>query len=165
MVGNKTLFWGMTVALVLTLATACSPASPTALTGSEQAIEALEAFFERLSKEDYAGAAELYGGSYETLVNWNPEIPESNTESLWQKGCQINGLQCLTVRSAKLVEESDGELVFTVEFNNPDGELFVQGPCCGADETQMPPASQFQVRLQKTPQGGFLVLDMPVYVP
>lgn len=159
MFGQKTLRIGIAIAIVMILATACSPVD------REQAAETLKSFFERLSTGDYAGAAELYGGSYETLASWNPEIPASDTASLWQNGCQINGLNCLGVRSAEPAGQEGDVFVFTVEFSNPDGSLFIQGPCCGADATQMPPVSQFQVHVQKTPQGDFLVLDMPVYTP
>jgi len=34
--------------------------------------------------------------------------------------------------------------VFQVKFNNPDGSLFILGPCCGASETGMPPVSQLK---------------------
>ena len=162
MARQKYLLFVLAIAIVLILATSCSPAPPA---DQEQAAETLKSFFDRLSTGDYTGAAELYSGSYETLAAWNPEITASDTGSLWQNGCQVNGLQCLAVRSSKLAQQDGDTFVFTVEFSNPDGSLFVQGPCCGADATQSPPISQFQVRLQKSPQGSFLVLDMPVYTP
>ncbi len=152
------------VIVLLSLAAACAPKT-NPFTDIEKASQALEAFFDRLSNRDYAAAAKLYGGSYDTLVSFNPDLNPSETSALWQSGCQINGLQCLAVRTVKFSQQSGTEFIFDVEFNNSDGSLFVQGPCCGADESKSPDISQFQVRVQKTDQGQFLVLDMPVYVP
>jgi hypothetical protein len=54
---------------------------------------------------------------------------------------------------------------FQVEFNHPDGSLFVLGPCCGANETGMPPVSQFEFTVTRNAQGKFVVLDMSLYAP
>lgn len=45
-----------------------------------------------------------------------------------------------------------------------DGTLFVQGPCCGATETEEPPQSQFTFTVKKA-DNRFLVEELPVYVP
>ncbi len=138
----------------------------TSSTDSDKAYDTLKSFFSLLSKGHYAEAAGLYGGSYEMLVSFNPEIGMNDQAALWQNGCQINGLQCLTVRSAELVRMDVDIFVFVVEFNGAGGSLFVREPCCGADETQSSlPVSQFEVRVQKTVDSKFMVLDMPVYVP
>jgi len=57
------------------------------------------------------------------------------------------------------------EYHFTVEFGNEGESLFVRGPCCGANATDMPPQSQFDYRVVRDCKGKFLVLDLPVYVP
>jgi len=59
----------------------------------------------------------------------------------------------------------EGEYTFTVQFLRDDGEVFVLGPCCGADETEMPPTSEFTVRVAADQRGDFKVLDLPPYVP
>lgn len=132
---------------------------------SEQARQALTGFFDALSKGHYSDAVSLYGGSYEILVGYNPEINPDDQAALWQNGCQVNGLQCLTVRSATFKElNSDGEYLFTVEFNAPDGSLFERGACCGEEPTT-PPQFQFEYRVVEGGDGRFRVLDLPVYVP
>lgn len=132
---------------------------------TDQARQALVAFFDLLSQGQYAEADELYGSDYEVLMYYNPTLDPSDHAALWGNACTINGAQCLPVRAARLKEQAGDEYIFTVEFSNPDGTLFVLGPCCGATETEMPPASQFEYRVQKTADGKFVVLDLPVYVP
>ncbi len=131
----------------------------------DAARQTLESYFEALNRGDYAKAAALYGGEYETLTGWNPDVDPHDRAILWERGCQQNGLQCLTVRSATLKDQNGEAFTFIVEFNNPDGSLFVLGPCCGADETDMPPQSKFNYRVIKSAEGKFLVMDLPVYVP
>jgi len=77
----------------------------------------------------------------------------------------LNGLKCLTVRSATFTEVNDvGEFVFIVEFNAPDGSLFKLGACCGEEpSTQL--QSQFEYRVAEGEDGHFRVLDVPIYVP
>ena len=147
--------------ILLLLLVACASGAQ----DSEMALQALSDFFGALNSADYPRADALYGGTYETLTGWNPDVDPQDHVTLWEKGCTQNGLQCLTLRSATLKDQGDGEFVFTVEFNNPDGSLFVRGPCCGASETDMPPVSQFEIHVVKTAEGKYLVTDMPVYVP
>lgn len=123
------------------------------------------AFFDHLAGGQYDAAAELYGGSYETLVNYNPGIDPDDVAALWRNGCQVNGLQCLPVRIANFNEETaTGETIFTVQFSNPDASLFVRKACCGETPTT-PPAFEFEYRVVQGGDGQFRVLDMPIYVP
>lgn len=125
---------------------------------------ALMEFFVELNDGHYTQAVTLYGGSYETLAGMNPDIDPTNLAALWERGCKLNGFQCLAVRMARFKEQDGATFVYTVEFRNLDGGVFVQGPCCGASETEMPPVSQFEYRVLK--QGErYLVLDMPVFIP
>lgn len=127
--------------------------------------QVLLAFFGRLAAGEYTAAAELYGGSYETLVNFNPEIDPDDVAALWQNGCQVNGLQCLPVRIASFNEQTAvGENIFTVQFNAPDGSLFVREACC-RDAQTTPPEFEFEFRVIQGEDGVYRVLDMPVYVP
>ncbi len=148
---------------VIVIWTACSPSN----SGRDPKLaeQALVEFFSYLHSRQYDRAEALYGGEYQILSDYNPQIDPNNHVALLQAGCQINGFQCLPIRSVELKEQSGDKVVFSVEFNHPDGSLFVLGPCCGADETEMPPVSQFEYHVQKTPGGKFLVLDLPVYVP
>ncbi len=131
----------------------------------EQAYRTLIDFFDRLHAGDYEQAAELYGGSYETLIYWNPTIPAEDHLALWKNGCEINGMVCLKVHQAILQEQSaPGEFQFIVEFENEDGTRFTLGPCCGASETEMPPKWEFPYTVKRVGD-QFLVMDLPVSTP
>lgn len=146
--------------IFLAIAAACS----SALQQSEAGRQVLMEFFTALHDERYDRAAEMYVGSYEELVGWNPGIDPNDHGALWAQGCQVNGMLCYPVRSATFKEQSGDTFIYTVEFTGEDGGRFVLGPCCGASETEMPPKYQFEYRVVK--QGGsYLVLDPPVYVP
>ena len=122
-------------------------------------------FLTSLHRKDYAKAAPLYGGEYEQLLVFNPEIHPDDHVALWTWVCDNQLLQCLEVRSATFQQLVGDSYIFQVEFNNPDGSLFVLGPCCGANETEMPPTSQFEFTVTRTSAGTFVVMNTPPYVP
>ena len=127
---------------------------------SEQAEQALIAFFDFLNRGQYDEAVELYGGGYEILVDFNPALDPEDRPGLLKNGCEINGLQCLTVLTADFKEiNAEGDYLFVVQFKDADGKLFVQ------QTPNVPPEFTFEYRVQKTSDGNFVVLDMPVYVP
>lgn len=132
---------------------------------SESARQALISFFSELSNGDYAKAVTLYGGSYEVLANFNPDLDADDHAALWKNGCQINGLQCLTIRTMTFKELLEsGEYIFTLEFNDPAGDLFVLEACCGENPTTTP-QFQFEYRVVEGRDGKMRVLDLPVYLP
>jgi hypothetical protein len=131
-----------------------------------QAMSTLEDFYALLNHEQYGRASERYGGSYEILLGYNPSIDEEDKVGLLQAACKLNGFMCLDILSAELIEVHDqSEFVYEVQFANPDGSLFVLGPCCGADEETMPPQSTFIVHVLCQSEDSCLVLDLPPYLP
>lgn len=157
---------------LLILVTSCTPkivaAVPTSLPSTaNEAREVLIKFFELLNSKQYADADLYYGGEYEQLKVFSPDTDPSPSghAKLWADTCQLAGLQCLTVRSATFKNLQGDTYSFQVEFSNPDGSLFVQGPCCGLNETEMPPVSQFEYRVTRNTNGKFLVMELPPYVP
>lgn len=148
---------------------ACAP-QPTPVTTSlpSTAVEAQEAlirFFDLLNAKQYDEADLLYGGDYDQLQIFNSSADPADHASLWASACEQAGLQCLKVRNATFQSLQGDTYVFQVEFSNADGSLFVLGPCCGADETEMPPVSQFEFRAARANDGIFRVLDLPPYTP
>ena len=133
----------------------------------ESARETLIQFFEHLNKGDYLSASALYGGSYEMLNGYNPDLDPEDHAALFKNACTVNGFQCLQVRSARLQEQAaqTGDYRFVVEFSTADGELFVLGPCCGATETEMPLRSEFVFTVVRVGEGAYQVVDLPVYAP
>jgi hypothetical protein len=146
--------------LFVFLLAACSPV--------EQEIEANKAetamrtFFSALASGQYADAVTLYGGEYETLRGWNPDLSPSDYATLWQHGCGQNGLVCMEVLEVIEVTEKENGFEFTVTFKMKDGELFQFTGCCG--ETLPQPITEYEISVQKE-DDGYKVLSLPPYVP
>jgi hypothetical protein len=144
---------------------ACASVAVTPQPDLRVAQAALTDYFAHLDEGRYAEAAELYGGSYEALQGWNPGVDPADHATLLENGCTINGLQCLPLKSVLAQEAiSDDTYQFMVTFATADGETFVLGPCCGADETEMPPQSEFTFTVVKVGD-AYRVQELPVYVP
>ncbi|HXQ34499.1 MAG TPA: hypothetical protein VN843_10840 [Anaerolineales bacterium] len=137
----------------------------TAQAGPEvsDAQNALHDYLTALNTSNYVLGAELYGGDTSLLQTWNPDI-SNDLPALFERACSQNGLQCLAPRSITYrASEVDGHH-FWVEFNNSDGTLFQQGPCCG--ETNGPVVSMFPFFVEKALNGsGYVVQELPPYVP
>ena len=158
------------IALILFLLAGCLTKPPDKPDAPPEEIplatETLREFFQALHAEEYEAAAELYGGSYETLVYFNPDLDQADHITLWKRICTVNGFQCLRMGEVLTVERTDeNSFTLTVQFLTDEGEVFVLGPCCGEDETTMPPVSEFPFRVAQEGTGAFKVLDLPVYVP
>ena len=120
----------------------------------------LSEFFDALNSGRYDDAAELFGGSYETLIAMNPEIDPNDHAALWKNACEINGFQCLSTREiTSLRETASGEMLFLVSFSTDDGDLFVQ---LLEDGTLV---SEFEYHLARGSGNDWGVIDLPVYVP
>ena len=140
--------------------------APTSLPSTaSEAQDVLVNFLTSLHTGNYAQAVPLYAGDYEALQVFNPEIDPNDPVALWTWVCENQLLQCLEVRSTTFKKLVGDSYIFQVEFNNPDGSLFVLGPCCGATETEMPPVSQFEFTVSRPAGGKFVVMNTPPYVP
>ena len=157
---SSTNEWLMLQELAQTLAVqAGQPINP-------DAAAVVQEYLVALAMGDYETAVGHFGGSYETLIGYNPDVDPTNEVLLFERGCTVNGFQCLLVRNVveTAVVLPDGFRVF-VEFSQPDGSLFVQGPCCGATPEEMPPTSQFSFTVLPDEEGILRVTDLPVYTP
>lgn len=133
---------------------------------TELAIQALTAFFSHLRAGEYEQATAMYGGTYDVMIDHNPEIAPDDHAALFRNACKINGAQCLeTGRVVLEGQPSPAEYKFAVEFKNDDGSLFELGPCCGETETDQPPRSVFVYTVKKSTSDKYIVLEMPVYAP
>lgn len=140
--------------------------TPTSLPSTaSEAQDVLVNFLTLLHTKNYADAVPLYGGEYEQLQVFNPEIDSTDQLALWTWACENQLLQCLEVRSTTFKQLRGASYIFQVEFNNSDGSLFVLGPCCGANETEMPPVSQFEYTVSRNADHKFVVMNTPPYVP
>jgi hypothetical protein len=130
-----------------------------------EAQDVLVDFLTLLHTKNYTEAVTLYDGEYDPLQVFNPEIAPDDHVALWTWACDHQLLQCLEVRSVTFQEQRGDTYLFQVEFSNPDGSLFVRGPCCGANETEMPSVSQFEFSVTRNSAGKFVVMNTPPYVP
>ena len=147
----------------------CMPqATPVARTSlpstASEAQGILIQFFELLNTKQYAEADALYGGDYEQLKVFTATADSADHVALWSWSCENAGLQCLRVRTATLKLQTGDQYLFSVEFSDANGNLFVVGPCCGSNETESPSVSQFDYHVRNA-NGKFLVIDLPPYVP
>ena len=123
------------------------------------------AFFNDLSAGRYEKAAAMYAGDYATLASLTSEISSNDLAALWKNGCEISGLQCLPIyRIINTEKFSLNEFGISVEFKDPYGGVFVQGPCCGATAEEMPPVSQFDVYVIER-DNNYYVTSLPVLLP
>ena len=135
---------------------------------SEQAVarQTMANYFRALHDGAYALAVDLYGGSYEVMIDHNPGLDPADLPALFEAACTVNGAVCLETASIQplAVKESvTGEYAFKITFQNQDGSLFVLGPCCGAPEGET--HSEFTFHVRKTSENHFQVMDLPVYQP
>ncbi len=144
------------------------------LSDEQLGLHSLVDFLSYLNQGDYEKAAQLYGGSYDTMLEQNPGLDPADHRALLENACTVNGAQCLQINSAGPASagpygtDSTGrvdEFEYQVEFIDITGSLFVLGPCCGGSATDFPPQSAFYFTVIKTSAGRFLVLDMPPYLP
>jgi hypothetical protein len=155
---------------VLILLVSCAPRAqnpaPTSTnSAASEAQASLIKFFDLLNSKQYADADGLYGGDYEQLKIFSFGTDPADHAKLWADACQLAGLQCLKVRTAALKNIQGTTYIFQVEFSRSDGSLFVQGLCCGSDDIQPPPISQFEYHVAGNSNGKFLVMELPPYVP
>jgi hypothetical protein len=132
---------------------------------SQAASHLLQFFFNSLWNRDYETSVERYGGSYEILQDWNPELAPDDHAGLLKNGCEKNGLECLPLR--RIVEEnwvSPDEIRFIVEFLNPDGSRLERGGCCGASLEDSSIQTQFEYTVKQI-DGRWKVMDLPPYLP
>ncbi len=126
--------------------------------------KALIKYFTLLHAGEYIEAVSYHGSGYEQLRQWNPNEDSNNYSTLLKNGCEMNGLQCLKIKTIISQKISDEKIVYIVQFENEDGTVFKQGPCCGATEEAMPTKTNFEFTVQKD-LNGYLVMTSPVYVP
>lgn len=120
----------------------------------DKARETLQTFFAALHDGRYAEAVQYYGGDYGVLRDWNPEVSADDFARLLERGCTINGLQCLAIQTVDPgTELPAGGYQFSVGFAAADGSVFTRGT-----------ERQFSYTVRKV-DGKFLVQELPVYVP
>lgn len=159
------------VAFLIVLLISCTPQqsqlpSVNRLSDDQLAQGVLVSFLDSLHGGKYAEAVQLYGGTYETMIDHNPGVNPDDRAVLLRYACTTNGMLCLQMKSVSLDKKvSDSEFIFKVEYLDEAGNLFMLGPCCGGEDENLPPQSQFYFTVEKTDDNRFVVMDMPPYSP
>ncbi|UCG25948.1 MAG: hypothetical protein JSW55_08185 [Chloroflexota bacterium] len=130
----------------------------------EAAQEALRRYFALLSEGKYADAVDLHGGGYGALRGWNPTADPDDLAGLLESGCKVNGLVCRPVKTiSPMGAGSPTVFEFAVQFENPDGSLFVLNPEGDWPEGEFPRSS---FKFTVLPIGdGFAVQELPISTP
>ncbi len=135
------------------------------LNESSQAVAVLTEFFRTLSLGQYQAAADLYGGDYSVLEEYNPDMDPAHHARLLERACTANGFICLPVWTVESVQPlSDHSFLVAVTFQNPDGSIYSLEGCCGGSE-ENPAKSVFSLRVAQADGGFWQVMDLPVYSP
>lgn len=140
------------------------PLADTMQPDERNARDSLAQFINLLSTGQYANAAAFYGGDYQILRDYNPDItgdPISNPSvqdqaavqaQLLERGCTVNGFLCLPQRRIVGATRSDtNTFIVEVELNNRDGSQY-SNPANGG--------APFSLRVQRI-GGQWFVLDIP----
>lgn len=134
--------------------------------GDRSAVQTVEDFFQALYLGEYDAAADLYGGSYAVLENYNPDLDPGVRPLLWERACQVNGFVCLPAKEIIEVKTiSRGKYEVSISFQTPDGELFVRSDCCGSTEAKNQLETVFTFQVEENQKGQPQVMDLPVYQP
>ena len=153
--------------ILAVLLAACAPAASTNVEDFDHARQTLIDYFSLLHAGEYEAVVARQANDqdyYALLRQNNPDVDPNDRAALMQAACTYQ-LVCREVKQVLRGEQSsENEYEFWVEFANEDGTLFVLGPCCGENETTMPPVSEFQFFVEKV-GSEFFVHGGPVYVP
>jgi hypothetical protein len=132
-----------------------------------EAYAVLQAYFKALNEGDYTQAAMMYGGEFDILREYNPEIDPENHAELFEAACGLNGFLC-DLRFKNLVQAvyvSDETYKFLIELQTKNGLLFELGPCTeNAPLEECLLVTQFEYTVQLT-ENQFRVTNLPVYMP
>ncbi len=119
---NKYFFQILFILLVLLLSACASQSGDT-----EQARQALTGFFDALSKGHYSDAVSLYGGSYEILVGYNPEISPDDQAALWQ-----NAARSTACSASPFAAPHSRSLIQTESTSSPSNSTRRMAACLSA---------------------------------
>ncbi len=122
----------------------------------DPALQALTAYLQALPSQDYSTAAQQYGGKLTKFQLQDPDFTSKALPAWLQNACDQN--ICLQPRSLfHTGADEQGNLLFLVEFNNPDGTLYHR-----TLEGETSASFTFTLQEQET---GWRVLELPPYLP
>ncbi len=136
----------------------CAPATSVEALAAEvdQARQTLLGYFDALNDGHYVQASERYGGSFEVLQGYNPDLKADDYPALFERACTVNGFMCLEILEVVRQEVIQADTFrFVVRFADPDGSLFMGGRTS---------EQEFAYTVRHVGE-RFVVADLPVYLP
>ena len=129
-------------------------------------VPVVQSYFDSLSTGNYLAAAQVYGGDYSQLIEYNPELPPTDYAALFEAACEVNGFICdLEISSILEVEQvSDLAVQYTLTLQYPDGVPFKLEYCCTSGLRKQLAQNEF-VYTVAWRDGFFKVLELPIYAP
>ncbi len=79
------------LSMVIFVASCAPKATITPQVATDEAQNSLMNFFSLLNTKKYAEADSLYGGSYDQLQVFNPDVDANDHATLWQRACEMSG--------------------------------------------------------------------------
>ncbi len=89
--------------------------------------QVLQSYFDSIANNDFKAVVSLYGGDYDLLQSYNPDISPTDYESLFRNFINHNGGQIVKIEQIHDKKNiSDDEFQFDVTFTQ-EGEKFRNG--------------------------------------
>jgi len=143
----KNLFGSLILIMIVLLFAGCSNTSE----NIDDPDKVLKEYFELLAKEDYEAAISYYGGSYEELEGYAPNVDPKDKPALYKNYVQVTGGALVRLDEIiKKEEVNSGHYNYVVSFETPDGEIFRNG-------------QQYEYTVKKI-DGRFKVMELIPYV-
>lgn len=126
-------------------------------------------FFQYLHEEKYEDAVALFDpqdglpDSWEAFEQYSPNTEKSDKAGLLKAYCNLVET-CLPIQVKSSGDIGTDIYQFTVQFIQDNGGVYVQGPCCGETEENMPSSDSFAYNVKKI-DGTFKVTTSPLYQP
>lgn len=133
---------------------------------TKAAQQLLEDFFDLARRNKFNEAAELIElaqSEWESFAVYSDGEDISDHARVIENHCLATGT-CLRVKVIATERVDNETYRFNVQFLNSNGSIFELGPCCGAEEEDVAPQSEFDYDVKKI-DGSFKVVTPPLYRP
>ena len=122
-------------------------------------------FLTLLHNGKYAEAAPLYGGDYEALQVFNPEIDPADKAALWTWACDNQLLQCLEVRSATFKNLSGISAHLPGRIQQPGRQPVCAGSMLRRNGNRNAARLTIRIYGKWDAKHRYVVMNPPPYVP
>lgn len=133
---------------------------------TKAAQQVLVDFFDLARRNKFDEASEfiqLNSDEWEVLASFSDGADTNDRVRLLEDYCSATGT-CMRIKVLSS-ERLDNEVYrFVIQFMTAGGTLFELGPCCGAEDEELPSQKEFEYDVKKV-GGSFKVITPPLYRP